>query len=951
MATKRTSKQVTTDPVGQEDFRRVSAALVESERRFRRMADATLDVIWITDLEPENVVYVSPSFERIWGRKAQDLYDNPHLWIECIHPEDRDRVGKGFGDWITTQPDAPWETEYRVLRPDGGVRWIIEHGVVISEVDGPKRVSGISKDVTDRRLMETALRESEERFALSVAGSADGIWDWDVVSGQMFISARGQRLYGLQPGIELRPRSQWLQMIKMPIEDEHARDTAFDDYLAGRADSFDHEWRISHPDGSDRWVRLRGLCVRDAQGLATRFSGSITDIDERKRTEQALAQSEQRHALAMKAAQDGFWDWATERDSFYASPRTLDICGFPANTLFSGRADFWNRMPVLPEDQAKWTNAEKLVGGLQVGRFDLEFRLHFDGAIRWIFLTGLPSFDGAGKVTRWTGSVSDITGRKTSEAALRESEERFALAVAGSNDGLWDWEILTDRMFFSDRAQRIYGLQPGKTMRPRKEWREMVCLHPDDVASQIAMVSGYLDGTLPAYDGEWRVRDPDGSFRWIRIRGVCVRDAQGQPVRMAGSVSDIESHKRAQAALQQSQRLEALGTLAGGIAHDFNNILGAILGFGELTLKSAPADSRLRRDIESIMTAGERGRALVERILAFSRSGVTKKVPVQIESVVREAFDLLSRTAPNGLRLELALHAGNATAMADAGKVHQVVINLVTNAIQAMPDGGTLQVAVECERVARRSSTTTGDIDPGEYIFLTVSDTGGGIDPAVKPRIFDPFFTTKDPGTGTGLGLSLVHGIVTEMGGAIDVSTTLGIGSAFKVYLPRIHEASVTRIDAREPVVPRGSQQQVLVVDDEATLVELTTERLRQLGYVCVGYTSSADALAAFQAHPDRFDAIVSDERMPGLSGVSLIKEVRIVRSDIPIVLLSGYVGDDLEARAHAVGATRILGKPSTESDLAVALAAALGKFSDIIDMSVSHTTRNARTYEGGRSN
>jgi PAS domain S-box-containing protein len=154
------------------------------------MADATLDVIWITDLEPENVVYVSPSFERIWGRKAQDLHDNPHLWIEAIHPEDRERVGKGFGEWISTQPSVPWETEYRIVHPGGGIRWIIEHGVVISEVGGPKRVNGISKDVADHRLMASALRESEERFALAVAGSNDVPWDWDIPSDRMFLSDR-----------------------------------------------------------------------------------------------------------------------------------------------------------------------------------------------------------------------------------------------------------------------------------------------------------------------------------------------------------------------------------------------------------------------------------------------------------------------------------------------------------------------------------------------------------------------------------------------------------------------------------------------------------------------------------------------------------------------------------------------------------------------------------------
>ena len=924
MTSKRKPQRAAMELAGQEDLRRVSAALVESERRFRRMADATLDVIWITDLEPEKVVYVSPSFERIWGLKAQDLYDDPHLWIQGIHPEDREKVGSAFIDWITHQPDQPWESEYRILRPDGEVRWIIEHGVVISEVDGPKRVSGISKDVTDRRRVEAALRESEQRFALAVAGSADGIWDWDIVSGQMFISERGQRLYGLEPGIELRPRSEWLLMVGMPQEEVADRRQAIEDYVAGKIPTFDSEWRVRHLDGVDRWVRLRGLCVRDAQGRATRFSGSITDIDGRKRTQEALAQSERRHALAMQAARDGFWDWTVEDDGFYASARTLDICGFPLMASFSGREEFWNRMPIHQDDVSRWRQAEQHIVDLQLSRFDTEIRLVCEGEILWIEWTALSSCDAGGTVSRWTGSVSDITGRKLSEAALRESEERFALAVVGSNDGLWDWDILTDQMFFSERAQRIYGLPPDATLRPRSEWRALVSLHPDDVADQSRRVADYLDGTLPAYDGEWRVQDADGSFRWVRIRGVCLRDEDGRPTRMAGSVSDIDAHRRAQAALQQTQRLEAVGTLAGGIAHDFNNILGAILGFGDMALKNTRAGSRMRRDIECIMTAGERGRALVERILAFSRSGVGKRVPVQIEGVVREAVDLLSGTVPADVRIEKQFHAGSAVAICDPTKIHQVVINLCTNAIQAMPNGGTLRIELERTRLLEAYPSATGDLAAGDYVALTVADSGSGIAPEVRPRIFDPFFTTKDPGSGTGLGLSLVHGIATELSGGIDVATSAGDGSTFRVYLPCTADQPVEVLPVKAAVAPRGAHQQVLVVDDEEALVRLTTERLGELGYVCVGYSSSTDALVAFQAHPERFDAIVTDERMPGLTGISLARAIRAMRADIPIILVSGYLGGDLVARAHAAGAAAVLAKPLVPDELAVALAGAL---------------------------
>ncbi|WP_157265564.1 sensor histidine kinase [Azohydromonas aeria] len=266
------------------------------------------------------------------------------------------------------------------------------------------------------------------------------------------------------------------------------------------------------------------------------------------------------------------------------------------------------------------------------------------------------------------------------------------------------------------------------------------------------------------------------------------------------------SRRRAAAARQQAQRVEAVGLLAGGIAHDFNNILGAILGFGESALRNTRAGSRLRRDLECIVTAGERGRALVERILEFSRSGVAERLPVHVEGEVREALALLAGSLPPLVRVETALNAGHAALLGDPTQVHQVVMNLATNAVQAMPRGGTLRVALEVVTLPAARLAATGAIEPGEYLVLTVSDTGTGIAPQVRARIFDPFFTTKEVGTGTGLGLSLVLGIVTELGGAVDVATEPGAGSTFTVYLPRSGEvADVAPASAPAPSPPPAS--------------------------------------------------------------------------------------------------------------------------------------------------
>jgi signal transduction histidine kinase len=381
--------------------------------------------------------------------------------------------------------------------------------------------------------------------------------------------------------------------------------------------------------------------------------------------------------------------------------------------------------------------------------------------------------------------------------------------------------------------------------------------------------------------------------------------------------------RQLEARLRQAQRLEAMGTLAGGIAHDFNNILGAILGYGERVFRDAPRESRLRRDLESILAAGERGKALVERILTFSRCGAGERTQVHVEQVVHEALDLVGAKLPPGIVIAATLQAGPAAMFGDPTEVHQVLMNLATNAIQAMPSGGTLRVSLTTARFDAARVATIGSIEAAEYIVLEVADDGTGIQPEILDRIFDPFFTTKEVSVGNGLGLSLVHGIVMEAGGAIDVTTAVGAGSTFTVYLPRAGEASHELADA-ESAVPQGGGQRVLFVDDEEPLVALATETLEELGYTPVGFTSSMAALEAFRANPKGFDAVITDERMPGMSGSALIRAVRDIRRSVPIVLVSGNTGGIVTARAYNAGANEVLRKPLSAHELATSLARVL---------------------------
>jgi signal transduction histidine kinase/ActR/RegA family two-component response regulator len=385
-------------------------------------------------------------------------------------------------------------------------------------------------------------------------------------------------------------------------------------------------------------------------------------------------------------------------------------------------------------------------------------------------------------------------------------------------------------------------------------------------------------------------------------------------------VRQLRSVEQTDLALRQSQKMEAIGTLAGGIAHDFNNILGAIVGYGELAQQQAPEGSSLRRYLDHIMQAAGRARALIDRILSFSRSGLTERVPVRVQAVVAETLLLLRASLPPKVRLEQDLLAADSTVIGDETRLHQVTMNLCTNAVQAMREGGVLRVVLERVQLSMPHALRRGQLAAGAYVHLMVSDTGTGIPPQIVDRIFDPFFTTKSVGEGTGLGLSLVHGIVADLGGAIEVSSAVGQGTTFQIWLPASSEAA--RPTDSQPVhLPHGHGETIMIVDDEPALLSLTEETLAEVGYEPVGFGSSVAALRAFRADPGRFDVVLTDEVMPELPGTELAREISTMRSGALILLMSGHGGPYLAARAAAAGISEVLRKPLQRRDLAEALA------------------------------
>jgi signal transduction histidine kinase/ActR/RegA family two-component response regulator len=369
--------------------------------------------------------------------------------------------------------------------------------------------------------------------------------------------------------------------------------------------------------------------------------------------------------------------------------------------------------------------------------------------------------------------------------------------------------------------------------------------------------------------------------------------------------------------LQQAQKLEAIGTLAGGIAHDFNNILMAIIGYTELTATTLPEDSQAYKNLGQVIKAGHRATALVQQILAFCRQDEGERQVVQVGPILKECLKMLHSTLPTTIEIRHQL-ASDGIVAANPVQLHQVIMNLCTNAYHAMRDnGGIIEALLTSVTLDSSKANLILELPPGPYMQLSITDNGQGMEPAILKRIFDPFFTTKGPGEGTGLGLSVVHGIVKNHGGAIKVYSEPGKGTVFHIFLPQIvKDAAVSIADQDEKKLPRGSEH-ILIVDDEETLTILNSELLESLGYEVTTFNSALDALDSFQAHPHRFDLVLTDQTMPQMTGLELAQELLQMRPDLPVILCTGYSLGVSEETVKAADIKELLMKPIINKHLA----------------------------------
>ncbi|MEZ5726542.1 MAG: ATP-binding protein [Burkholderiaceae bacterium] len=528
-------------------------------------------------------------------------------------------------------------------------------------------------------------------------------------------------------------------------------------------------------------------------------------------------------------------------------------------------------------------------------------------------------------------NVRENALRRRTEARLAAEQARALRAYQAAREGAWEWNPRSGETYLSPRMRALLAMPDDA---PRTDGPfPLDALHPDDLGPMRALLDADRREPDGPFDGVFRVRRPRGGWRHVRVRGLAIQGDGG--VLYCGTAADVSDEvdaRETQALLEdqlaRARRLEALGTLAGGVAHDFNNILASVLGYAELAREAAAADPAQCRRLDRVLQAGQRGKALVERVLAFSRGAPRDPAPFLLQPIVEEVLQLLETSLPAGVRIERALQAGDAVVLGDATAFYEAVMNLCTNGVQAMQDGGRLRVSLEPHACAQAQLLFEGRLSPGPYARLRIADEGPGIAAGAMAHLFEPFFTTRGAGAsgrGTGLGLAVVHRVVTDLRGAIDVASEPGKGACFDLYLPSIAaEPPAVSRDNDPDAIPLGRGQSVLVVDDEPALVELAEEMLASLGYEPFGAGSGAEALSRFEAEPDRFDLILTDEVMPELTGTALARAIHALRPGVPVVLASGWGGVGLEQQAARAGIAVVLGKPLSRAELGRAMERAL---------------------------
>ncbi len=655
------------------------------------------------------------------------------------------------------------------------------------------------------------------------------------------------------------------------------------------------------------------------------------DIVRREGMEREFKRACRQNQLILNAVGEGIFGLDSQGNHTFVNPQAAKMLGYePEELVGQPSHSMWHHSH---QDGSHFPDVEcPIYQTLRDGEshhLEDDFFWRKDGTGFPVGYTSTPILE-EGRLVGAVVSFKDISDKKKVLRDLITSENRYRTIASTAQDAI----ILMDShgrvAYWNPAAERIFGYTEGEAM--GRDFHELILPTRFATALKNGLARFFAsgEGQVIGQILEMTARGKNGKEFPVELAVSALSQEEGWWA--VGIVRDISERVRErteredlQVQLRHSQKMEAIGTLAGGIAHDFNNILAAIMGYTELALLEVGAGS-LRDTLTEVRRASGRAKDLVAHILAFSRQGEMAKAPVNVASIVKETLKMLRASLPTTIELKQTMGQDLGKILADPTQIHQVLMNLCTNAGHAMREsGGLLEVGLTQVRLRNEPVLRTFALEPGSYLKLTVSDSGQGIAPAILDKIFDPFFTTKNRGEGTGLGLSVVHGIVTSHGGGIEVQSAPGQGTCFTLYFPVLESVSET-VDAAVAGAPPTGNERVLFVDDELALIELGERILVYLGYQVTTRTSSVEALELFRANPEAFDLVITDYTMPNMTGGELAKHILAIRPGMPIVLCTGFSEVFTEEKAQSLGIQGYVMKPISIHDLANICRKVLGK-------------------------
>ena len=844
-------------------------ALREREQKYRNIFENVLDVYYEASIDG-TILEVSPSIETM----SKGQYQR------------NDLIGKSLNDFysgvrerqallsVLKERGSVADAEVTLKNRDGSfIPCSISAKIQFDAQGSPKTIIGSMRDITERKKAEEIQLESTRRFRQLFDEAPVGYYELDDQGRIIQVNLTELEMLGFRRD-EMLKHYPW----EFFVESETSRNAvrALLDGSVSEGDTTERTFR--RKDGTLLSVLITNRTLRSEDGKIVGVRSALQNITNRKCAEQALQSSEERLKLALAATLTGVWEWNVRTNEVFWSEECYEIVGMGRAT--ENTLEGFLKL-VHPDDLDRFSVAvQRSLAGKE--QFAVEYRtVRPNGEVLWMHDLGRAEYDATGNPTRMIGTVQDITARKKAEEHIRESEEQFRLIAENVADMIAVLDLDGRRIYNSPSYRSILG-DPG-SLKGTDGYRE---IHPDD-RERVRHVFEETVKTGVGQRMEYRLMGKDGSERTIDSKGSVIRDGDGKIFRIVVVSRDVTEEKRLAAQFLRAQRMESIGTLAGGIAHDLNNVLAPIMMAIEI-LKRKVSDEGGQRILTTIETSAKRGADIVRQVLAFGRGLKGDRILVQLEHVINEVIKIVGETFPKAIEIKTNIPRDLSTVVADPTQMHQVLLNMLVNARDAMPGGGTLTILAENVKLDENYSRMNLEAKPGPYTCIVITDTGTGIPADVREKIFEPFFTTKEIGKGTGLGLSTTLAIVKSHGGFITLYSEMGKGTTFRIYIPATGTTSGEEAAIEEVVLPEGNDELILLIDDEASIREITKETLEAHGYKVMTACDGAEGVAIFAENKENVKVVITDIMMPVMDGTAAILVLKRIKPDVRIIAASG---------------------------------------------------------------